>query len=110
MSATFTWSVVSLPCYAQIDGQSDVVFQVVWNCDAVQGEYKASAGNGTNIPYVAGSAFTPFNQLTQDQALSWVWSNGVDKLKIEAALQAQIDAQITPPIVKPQLPWDAPAA
>lgn len=105
MSATFTWTVVGLPCYAQIDGQSDVVFQVVWQCNATQGDYKAEIGNGTNIPYVAGAPFTPFNQLTQDQVLGWVWSNGVDKTKLEAALQGQIDAQINPPVVKPQLPW-----
>jgi hypothetical protein len=56
---------------------------------------------------VQGENFTPYNQLTQDQVLGWVWANGVDKAATEAAVEGQIQNQKNPPIVSPKLPWVA---
>lgn len=106
MSATITWSVTAMDCYPQEAGQSDVVFTVHWTCSGVQDEFIASVYNTTSVPAPEGS-FTPYADLTQNQVLSWIWNNGVDKNATEAAVQQQINNQINPPVVTPPLPWAA---
>ena len=102
--ATFTWTVTQMDCYPQAEGQTDVVFVVHWTCAGTQDTYSSSVYSTCAVPAPTG-AFTPFADLTQDQVLGWIWANGVDKDSAEAAVQAQIDAQITPTVVQPALPW-----
>lgn len=107
MTATITWTVTAMDCYPQADNQTDVVFTVHWTCSGVQGDYNGSVYSTTALPAPTGSEFTPYNQLTQEQVLGWVWANGVDKDATEANVQAQIDSQINPPVVALPLPWAA---
>lgn len=100
----FTWTVTAMDCYPQAEGETDVVFTVHWTCSGVQDTYNGSVYSTCGVPAPTG-AFTPYADLTQDQVLSWIWANGVDKDSAEAAVQAQIDAQITPTVVQPALPW-----
>lgn len=110
MSATFTWSVTSMSCYPQAEGEIDVVFNVGWQCAAVQGDYQITFALATNVTYTAGSPYTPYADLTEQQVLGWVFAAGINQTEIEATLQAQIDAQVNPPFVTPPLPWATPAA
>ena len=102
--ATYTWTVTAMDCYPQAEGETDVVFTVHWTCSGVQDTYNGSVYSTCGVPASTG-AFTPYADLTQDQVLGWIWANGVDKDSAEAAVQAQIDAQITPTVVQPALPW-----
>ena len=102
--ATYTWNVSAIDCYPQADGETNVVFNVHWQLSATQDTYSGSVYSTCGVPAPTG-AFTPYADLTQDQVLSWIWANGVDKDSAEAAVQAQIDAQITPTVVQPALPW-----
>ena len=104
MSTTFTWTVTALNCYPQADGQTDVVFTVHWTLSGTDGTYNGSVYSTCSVPAPEGT-FTPYDQLTQDQVLGWIWANGVDKDSAEAAVQQQIDNQINPPVVTPPLPW-----
>lgn len=105
MAFTYTWTVQSLSCLPQEDGQQDVVYIVYWRCEATDGVFSAFNTGQTTIPYTPGQPFTPYADLTQDQVLGWVWSNGVDKDATEAALAQNINDQINPPVVTPPLPW-----
>jgi hypothetical protein len=109
MSATIVWNINSLLCKKQEDGEDDVVYQVAYSCIATEEvsgtEYVATVNSGIDIPFTSGT-FTPYDQLTKDQVLGWVWSNGVEKDKVEAALQVQLQSQINPPDVKPPIPWE----
>jgi hypothetical protein len=101
-----------MDCYPQEDGNTDVVFTVHWTCSGTQDSngttYNGSVYSTTSVPAPeAGAPFTPYDQLTQNQVLGWCWANGVDQSATEAAVQAQIDAQINPPVVTPPLPWSA---
>lgn len=107
MSATITWTVTAMDCYPQADGQTDVVFTVHWTCAGAQDAYSASIYSTCAVTYTAGTPYTPFNQLTQDQVLGWIWASGVDRAVTEAAVQQQINSQIAPPVVTPPLPWSA---
>jgi hypothetical protein len=102
---TFTWTVSQLDCYPQYDNQTDVVFVVHWQLTGTDGTYNGSVYSTCSVTYVAGTPYTPFADLTQDIVLGWIWAGGVDKDSAEAAVQAQIDNQITPPVVSPKLPW-----
>lgn len=105
MTNTYTWIVEWMSCYPQAEGETDVVFQVGWRCNATDGTYNATQYGSVGVSYVAGDPYTPYADLTQDQVLGWVWSNGVDKNATEAALAQNINDQINPPVVTPPLPW-----
>jgi hypothetical protein len=105
MATTFEWSITQMNCYPQAEGQSDVVFCCHWTCSGTDGTYNGSVYSTCSVTYVAGTPYTPYDQLTQDQVLGWIWAGGVDKDSAEAAVQAQIDNQINPPVVSPKLPW-----
>lgn len=105
MSTTFNWTVTAMDCYPQADGETDVVFTVHWTCAGTDGTYSSSVYNTQAVTYTAGSPYTPYADLTQDQVLGWIWAAGVDKAATEAAVQQMIDNQINPPVVTPPLPW-----
>lgn len=101
---TFNWQIDSMTAYPQIDGQSDVVFQINWQCNANDNGCSANSLGSASVIYEAGSPFTPYNQLTQEQVWGWI-NPSIDRPEIEANLQAMIDAQKNPPVVTPPLPW-----
>jgi hypothetical protein len=102
---TFTWTISKLDCYPQYDNQTDVVFVVHWTCSGTDGTHTGSVYSTCGVTYKADTPYTPYDQLTKNQVLGWIWAGGVDKASAEAAVQAQIDNQINPPVVSPPRPW-----
>jgi hypothetical protein len=105
MATVFNWQIEQLNCYPQAEGQTDVVFTVHWRLNGTDGTYFGTVYSTCGVTYVAGAPYTPYANLTQDQVLGWIWASGVDKDSAEAAVQTQIDNQITPPTISPPLPW-----
>ena len=108
MSTVITWNISVLNCIPQTAEGADYVTVAHWQCNGVDGQYNGSVYSTCSFPVVQGENFTPYNQLTQDQVLGWIWANGVDKAATEAAVEQQIQNQINPPIVSPPLPWVTP--
>jgi hypothetical protein len=114
-TTTIVWSVDWMKTSTQlINGHSEVVITAGWTCMGYQG-LDTNTGiattkyftGGTSIfaePFTGGS-FTPFADLTQDQVLGWVWTDGVDKAEIESQVETQIAIILNPPFVQPPLPW-----
>lgn len=100
-----TWTITAMDCYPTEGSETDVVFNCHWTCSGTDGTYTSSVYSTCSVPTPTGTTFTPYDQLTQDQVLGWVWANGVDKDATEAAVQQQLDNQINPPVVSPKLPW-----
>jgi hypothetical protein len=100
----YIWQILSMPSYSQIDGETDVVFQVNWQCVAKDGIYGATSNGSVPVAYTAGTPFTPYADLTQEQVWGWI-NPSIDRTEVEANLQAMIDAQKNPPVVTPPLPW-----
>ena len=96
-----------MDAYPEYEGEPDVVFTVHWTLSGTDGTYTGSSYGSVGITLTEGSTFTPYADLTLDQVLGWVWTNGVDKDATEAAVAAQIEAQINPTVVTPPLPWSA---
>ena len=105
-----TWVIEQMQCVPQQDGKTDVVIAVPWRCNGEQVDgdktYTGTVYGSCGFAYTGG-AFTPYDQLTQDQVLGWCWSSGVDKDATEANVQTQIDNQINPPVVVLPFPWAA---
>lgn len=111
MSTQISWTIEWMQCYPQAEGQTDVVFQVGWRCNGLL-EQDNQSFSGTvystqSVTYKAGSPYTPYADLTQDQVLGWIWAAGVDQTATEAAVEQQIQDAINPPITSPALPWAA---
>jgi hypothetical protein len=104
MATVITWEISQLNCKPSEGDYTDVVVTAHWRCTGVDENYTGSVYSTCSFPAPEGD-FTPYEDLTLDQVLGWCWANGVDKDATEAAVQAQIDAQINPPIVTPPLPW-----
>jgi len=103
---TITWTITAMDC-STTEQNPDTVIVCHWTCAGTDGTYNASVYSTCSVPAPSGSAFTPYDQLTQDQVLGWIWANGVDKAATEAAVQQQLNNQINPPVVTPPLPWSA---
>ena len=105
MATTTTWTVTAMDAYPQAEGETNVVFTVHWTCSGTDGTYNASVYSTCGVTYTAGSPYTPYADLTQEQVLGWIWANGVDQSATEAAVATQIQNQVNPPVVQPALPW-----
>ena len=107
MSITNTWVIEQMTCYPTFESQMDVVFNVAWRANATDGTYNATSYGTVGITYVAGSPYTPYNQLTQVQVVGWVQDvMGPEQVAtIEAGLATNIANQVNPPVVNPPLPW-----
>lgn len=112
MATTFTWTIRSMTCAPVENGKKDVVVTANWVCrglDASTPLQLSAARVGTcQFTYAEGADFTPYPELTEQQVLGWCWNSGVDKAGIEAAVDAQIQAQAGQQLVISQpLPWAA---
>jgi hypothetical protein len=115
MSATINWRVGTMECYPTYEQNTDVVFTVHWDCigsETVSGStYNGRVYGATGVTYHSGSTFTPYNQLTQDVVLGWVWDaiGNDQKNSYENSVQTQINNQINPPVIILPLPWTPPS-
>lgn len=102
-----TWKVLQMHLYPQQDQLTDVVFRVNWECsDTAEGKKAWITGNAefTADP----TTFTPYEDLTEDVVLGWVWPT-LDKAEIEGKIDQALQALIRPPVVIKELPWNKPA-
>lgn len=102
---TYNWTISVLNCIPQTAEGADYVVTAHWRLTGTDGTYTGQVYSTCSFPVESKPDFTPFNQLTQQQVLGWIWTNGVDKDSAEAAVAQQIQNQITPPITTPALPW-----
>lgn len=117
MSAIINWTIEYMQCKPTEGSYTNVVITAGWRCNGAQTEgsgesaqnFYATSYGTASFPMPEGT-FTPYDQLTQEQVLGWVWASNVNKTQIEANIQEQIDNQINPPIVQLPLPWATPAA
>ena len=106
MTTQIKWVITQMDCYPQAEDKTDVVFTLHWSCNATDGTYNASIYSTCGVTYVAGTPYTPYANLTQEQVLNWLWES-VDKTATQTALDSMIESQINPTVVTPALPWSA---
>ena len=75
---------------------SGFVYVCHWRCTATDGDYSASSyGTAGFQQDPEAENFTPYEDLTEEQVLGWLW-NSIDKDATEAALAAKIEADKNP--------------
>lgn len=104
---TYLWSISALDCKPEEDGYKDCVITAHWRVDATDGIYTAGVYGTQSFSLNTEGDFTPFEDLTQEQVVTWVQeSMGIDAVTaLQENLDKQIDDQIDPPIITPPLPW-----
>ena len=102
---TYTWIIENMASQKQLDGYTDVVIEVGWSCTVTDGTYYSVIPGLTRVGFQS-TEFTPYDELTQDEVLNWIWTSGVDKASVELELDAQIELQVNPPVVVLPLPWN----
>lgn len=101
MATEFTWTISDL----ERDPETGAIHTAHWRVTGVDGEYTGGSYGSANIPPAPeGVPFTPFDDVTEDDVLSWCFASGLDKATVEANLTAQIDEQKSPKAAK-GLPW-----
>lgn len=88
------------------DGFDNVVITANWRLNAKDGDHSGTC-YGTASFEAPSQPFTPFDDLTKDQVLGWVWHSGVDKASIEQNVADQIERLKNPPTVSLPLPWES---
>jgi hypothetical protein len=110
MSNTYTWTATNLIGYPQYEGQTDVITTVFYTVVSDDGQgHTASIQSVEQTPLDPLVPFIPYPDLTNDIVIGWVQNdlgeNGI--ASIYANLDAQIEAQINPPLTSQSfpLPW-----
>lgn len=109
--ANITWEVTQLECKAKEGDYENVVISAHWVCsgfnyDSNGTKYEAYTYGSVGLGEPNPDNFIPYNALTKDEVLNWVWASGVYKDETEQRLVNEINAQIEPNIVTPPLPWE----
>jgi hypothetical protein len=116
MTILYTWKIEALDCIPEEFGQTDVVILAHWRLlgtdTVVVNEtpvvYTESVYGVQMVqPYVEGQAFTPYENLTQAQVISWVQDAlGIQLiLTYEQQIAQKIIDKISPSVIQPELPW-----
>ncbi len=96
----YTWSIAT--CEHEVATGGITVAH--WRVTASDGDYSASAyGTCGFTPDATDPNFKPYDEVTEDEVLSWVWAS-VDKDATEASLAQQIEAQKNP-VTATGTPW-----
>lgn len=107
MEINYSWNFNPLESYPTASGQSDVVFLVHWQLQAVTGSYQTQAVGYERLNYESGSTFIPFSELTKDVVQTWIETalGEATITRIKSSLEQNILEQITPSIIIQQAPW-----
>ena len=93
-----TWTITTL----DREVSNGFVITAHWTATAVDGDYSASIYS--TCSWAEGTPVIPYENLTPETVLGWVWANGVDKQATEDALAANIALQKNP-VTAQGTPW-----
>jgi len=96
-----TWTINSM----ESQPNTQIVISANWTCFGEQNGFTSSISGISVFPIPEGS-YVPYAELTQDQVLGWVWTDGgVDQFATESSVMSAIQAQINPVVIEQPLPW-----
>lgn len=103
---TYTWTLGPLSVKLAYDGFTNVVDLVNWSLTGAEDTYSANVYGDVNVPAPEG-AFTPYDDLTEEQVQGWVESAlGAEQVaSYKNALAEQIELQKNPINAMLPSPW-----
>ena len=101
------WKITKIKVLPQAEGQVDVVTKVAWRASLSESDKTVSEYGDVNLTYIAGSEFTPFEQLSEEQLIGWIKAAlGEEEVAaIEANLSGRLQYLLAPTTVEKPLPW-----
>jgi hypothetical protein len=95
---TYDWNCKTVDVHPQEDEQTDVVYNVHWIVTGTDGDYSSNAIGTQIVPLSEGSAFIPFEDLTNEIVVEWTKeAMGEETVaSIETSIANQIQDLITP--------------
>ena len=95
---TYNWNCKTVDVHPQEDEQTDVVYNVHWTVTGVNGDYSSSVIGTQTVSLSEGSAFIPFEDLTNEIVVGWTKeAMGEETVaSIETGIANQIEALINP--------------
>jgi len=106
VSNTYTWDIAQLQCYPSHGEKANVVVAIHWVLTGTDGVNSASRQGASGVSFDSDAQFTPYENLTKDELISWVETSlgeeGVQEIKdgVDSDL-AQLASQ--PTFIS--LPW-----
>ena len=101
MAITYTWDIPQMNAHIQAEGEDNVIYTVHYRYTGSE-ESAGIAYSDTSIgtqsyTYIAGSAFTPYEDTEAFEAVVIGWLEGsLDVPAMQASIAASIQSQITP--------------
>jgi hypothetical protein len=104
---TKKWSVFLLSVIPNDGGLSDVVSVVSWLYAVSDGTHTYNSTGNTQIGPPNKTNFTQYLDITEVQALQWVFETlGQDQIaSIETGAEKELNGLINPSVIYPALPW-----
>jgi len=109
IETTCTW-IVEWMSTQKVDGDlQNVVIQAGWRANGYRAvnssTYQTTVYGSVGFTSPDPTSFTPYDELSSEQVLEWIWTNGVNKDTTEEGINKQLDQLINPPVVQLPLPW-----
>ena len=105
MTTQFKWSIFNMSVTPEREGKQNVVFSVGCRCEGTSDNGASAFEIHCGFEFDPAGAFTPYEQLTEQQVLEWAWASGVEKDQIEAQVQRAIDTQSVQQAAPLPMPW-----
>ena len=103
----YQWIIQSMSTYPQIEGRSNAVCTVHWQCTGRENGFVAFLNGSTGITFKDSANFIPYDQLTTDHVLQWVFdsldNDGVNAVKEDISNQLLYMSNV--PVTLPN-PWE----
>lgn len=103
-----SWKILKLECIPNKNGLENVVFHVHYEYigeKTIDGiSYSASSYGVIAVEDPDENNFTPVNELTKEQVVSWI-ENKIDSFALNIALEHNIESQIKPPSIEIESPF-----
>jgi len=107
MTIKYTWVISLLDCHTDKDNRHNVVFNIHWRRQAVDGLYLADLYGTTALDYDPYNLFITYADITQAHIETWLESALGSKriTELDRELDRQLAEQHAPSVTQPPLPW-----
>lgn len=69
---TVLWTINQVDCYPELEGRKDVVSNIHWTAEQVDGDIRAHFNGVTVLKFNPDNSFTDYDSLTKAKLLKWV--------------------------------------
>jgi hypothetical protein len=109
MEINYSFKITNIYCYPTYETFENFVFSILWDYVGTDGTYVSNILGSTDIPYNPNAEYTPYENLTEEEVISWV-EQYTEASRLEDAryiISSRITEESKPPsVINPKLPWD----